>query len=252
MIAPAPNSDNGLLVHGYLDGQLDPAHALELERTIAADPALAAERDRTQALRDLIRDRLAAERAPAGLRSRIESAIGLRRARPRPSWSMLAAASVLVAVMASGTTWLTTTWLREPQTDAAEMVVADHLRALMAPQPTDVSSSDRHTVKPWFNGRVPQAPKVVDLIREGYALIGGRIDVIGQVPVPTLIYRHRQHLISLTAVSATGVKSPGRRTIAGFNVLDWSYSGVHYWAVSDLGAGDLDSFAKAFREADPD
>jgi anti-sigma factor RsiW len=250
MIAPAPRSDNSLLVHGYLDGELDPAHALELEHAITADAALAAERDSTQALRDLIRDRLARERAPAGLRSRIEAAVGLRRTRPRPTWGMLVAASVLVAVMASGTTWLTS---HEPRTDAAaEMVVADHLRALMASQPTDVSSSDRHTVKPWFNGRVPQAPKVVDLTREGYPLIGGRIDVIGRMPVPTLVYRHRQHLISLTAVPATGVKWPARRTIAGFNVLDWSDNDVRYWAVSDLGASDLDSFAKAFREAEPD
>ena len=162
---------------------------------------------------------------------------------------MLAAASVLVAVMASGTTWLT---VREPQTDAAEMVVADHLRALMAPQPTDVSSTDRHTVKPWFNGRVAQAPKVVDLTREGYPLIGGRVDVIGRVPVPTLVYRHNQHLISLSAIPAASVKSPARRTIAGFNVLEWSDNGVRYWAVSDLGTSDLDSFAKAFREAEPD
>jgi len=247
MTAPTPKSDNSLLVHGYLDGELDPAHALELERAIAADPALVAERDSAQALRSLIHERLSSERAPAGLRSRIEATVGLRRERPRPSWSMLAAASVLVAVMSSGTTWLT---LREPQTNVAEMVVADHLRALIAPQPTDVSSSDRHTVKPWFNGRVPQAPKVVDLTREGYPLVGGRIDVVGGVPVPTLIYRHRQHLISLTAVPATTVKSPVQRAIAGFNVLDWSENGVHYWAVSDLGATDLDGFAKAFRAAE--
>ena len=250
MIEPAPRSDNSLLVHGYLDGELDPAHALEIERAIAADPALAAERDSTQALSHLIRDRLAGERAPAGLRSRIESTVGLRRERPRPSWGMLAAASVLVAVMASGTTWMT--FRSPPQTDVAEMVVADHLRALIAPQPTDVSSTDRHTVKPWFNGRVQQAPKVVDLTREGFPLIGGRVDVIGRVPVPTLVYRHRQHLISLTAVPATGVKAPARRTIAGFNVLDWSENGVRYWAVSDLGATDLDGFAKAFRAAEPE
>jgi anti-sigma factor RsiW len=249
MIAPAPNSDNSLLVHGYLDGELDPAHALELERAIAVDPALAAERDSTQALSDLIRNRLASEGAPAALRSRIESTIGLRRERPRPTWGMLAAASVLVAVMASSTTWLT---MRPQQTETAEMVVADHLRALMAPQPTDVSSTDRHTVKPWFNGRVPQAPKVVDLTREGFPLIGGRVDVIGRVPVPTLVYRHRQHLISLTAVPATSVSAPARQTIAGFNVLEWSDGGVRYWAVSDLGASDLDSFAKAFRAAEPD
>jgi len=249
MIEPAPRSNNSLLVHGYLDGELDPAHALEIERAIAADPALVAERDSNQALSNLIRDRLGHERAPSELRSRIESAVGLRRVRPQPTWGMLAAASVLVAVMASSTTWLT---LRPLQTETAEMVVADHLRALMAPQPTDVSSTDRHTVKPWFNGRVAQAPKVVDLTREGFPLIGGRVDVIGRVPVPTLVYRHNQHLISLTAVPATGVKSPTRRTIAGFNVLDWSDSSVHYWAASDLGSTDLDSFAKAFREADPE
>jgi anti-sigma factor RsiW len=249
MIAPAPRSDNNLLVHGYLDGELDPVHALELEHAMMADAALAAERDSTQALRDLIRDRLARERAPAGLRSRIESAVGLRRERLRPTWGMLAAASALVAVMASGTTWLT---MQPLQTETAEMVVADHLRALIAPQPTDVSSTDRHTVKPWFNGRVPQAPKVVDLTREGFPLIGGRVDVIGRVPVPTLVYRHNQHLISLSAIPATSVNSPARLTIAGFNVLEWSDNAVRYWAVSDLGASDLDSFAKAFRAADPE
>ena len=250
MIAPAPRSDNSLLVHGYLDGELDPAHALELEQAIATDPALAAERDNTLALRDLIRDRLAGERASAGLRSRIESRVGLRRAPPRPSWGMLAAASVLVAMMSSGTTWLT---LRPPpQTDVADMIVADHLRALMAPQPTDVTSTDRHTVKPWFNGRVPQAPKVVDLTREGFPLIGGRVDVIGRVPVPTLVYRHNQHLISLSAIPATSVNAPARQTIAGFNVLDWSDNGVRYWAVSDVAAADLDNFAKAFRAAEPE
>ena len=67
----------------------------------------------------------------------------------------------------------------------------------MAPQPTDVSSSDRHTVKPWFNSRIPQSPQVVDLADKGFPLVGGRIDVIGTRPVPTLVYRHRQHLISL-------------------------------------------------------
>jgi anti-sigma factor RsiW len=250
MIAPAPNSDHSLLVHGYLDGELDPAHALEVERAIAADPALARERDSTQALRDLIRARLASERAPAGLRSRIESAAGLRRERPRPTWSMLAAASILVAVMASSTTWLT---VRPLQTETAELVVADHLRALMAPQPTDVSSTDRHTVKPWFNGRVPQAPKVVDLTSEGFPLIGGRVDVVGRVPVPTLVYRTRQHLISLTALPASLASSAAaKREIAGYHTVTWTDNGLSYWAVSDLNAAELDGFAKAFRAGTPE
>src|SRR5262250_2792003 len=133
---------NNLLIHAYVDGELDPAHALELEGAIAADVALAAERNRVQALRDLIRGRLAHERAPARLVGRIESVLGARRERSRPSWGMMAAAAVLAAVVASGSTWLT---LRpQPPNTTAEMVVASHLRALMAPQPIDVSSSDRH------------------------------------------------------------------------------------------------------------
>jgi anti-sigma factor RsiW len=235
-----------LLVHAYADGELDPAHALELEAAMVADAALVAERACVQALRDLIRDRLSHERSPAKLLGRIESAVGLRRERSRPSWGMMAAAAVLAAVVASGSTWLT---LRPQPPDAtAEMVVASHLRALMAPQPTDVSSSDRHTVKPWFNGRVPQAPRVVDLTNVGFPLVGGRIDVIDRMAAPTLVYRHRQHLISLTAILAAGSNMPQRQTIAGYNIIAWSDHGVRYWAVSDLGAVDLDSFAKAFRE----
>jgi|SRR5262245_3516438 len=242
-------TDN-LLVHAYVDGELDPAHTLELEGAIAADPALAAERDRVSALRDLIRERLSHERSPARLLGRIESGLGVRRERPRPSWGMMAAAAALAAMVASGTTWLTLG--PQPPDTTAEMIVASHLRALMAPQPIDVSSSDRHTVKPWFNGRVPQAPRVVDLTNEGFPLVGGRIDVIDRIPVPTLVYRHRQHLISLTAIQAASINLPERQTIAGYNVIEWSDEGVRYWAVSDLGAKDLDSFAKAFREASPD
>ena len=70
---------------------------------------------------------------------------------------------------------------------------------LMAAEPVDVVSSDRHTVKPWFNGRIPNSPRVVDLAKDNFTLIGGRIDVVGQIPVPTLVYRHAKHIISLTA-----------------------------------------------------
>src|SRR5579883_2884413 len=84
---------------------------------------------------------------------------------------------------------------REP---IPELLVASHMRALMASQTVDVASSDRHTVKPWFNGKLPQSPRVVDLAAQGFPLVGGRIDVIGLTPVPTLVYRARLHVISLT------------------------------------------------------
>ncbi|HZO47856.1 MAG TPA: anti-sigma factor [Xanthobacteraceae bacterium] len=248
MTIPAGHDDLNLLVHAYLDGELDPVHAVEMERRLAADPALAAERDRITALRRLIGERLPPTTMPDSLLGRIEAAAGLRRARARPSWQAFAAAAVLAAVLASGATWL---MLRPLPAEApAELVVASHMRALMAPQPTDVSSSDRHAVKPWFNGRIPQSPRVVDLTDKGFPLVGGRIDVVGTRPAPTLVYRHRQHLISLIAVPvANGARTSARQTIAGYNVLSWRDDNTAYWAVSDLGIGDLEAFAAAFREA---
>lgn len=240
-------SDPVLLVHAYVDGELDPAHALEVERLMEADPALAAERDRIEALRRAIGEKLPCESVPPGLAARIEAAAGLQAKRFEPSRRALAASILTVAVLASGATWLA---LRPSQGDAvADFVVASHMRGLLASQPFDVASSDRHTVKPWFNGRIPQAPRVVDLAKEGFPLVGGRVDVIGRAPVATLIYRHGPHLISLFEIPASATSSEMHRMIAGYNVTSWSENGVVYWAVSDAEATELAAFSKAFRDA---
>lgn len=124
----------------------------------------------------------------------------------------------------------------------------------MASQPTDVVSSDRHTVKPWFQGRIVGAPRVVDLAKEDFPLVGGRVDVVGRTPVPTLVYHHAKHLISLTAVRASDQanSTPVLHTVDGYNVLRWTDEGTTYWAISDMGAADLDNFARLFRSATPD
>jgi anti-sigma factor RsiW len=154
---------------------------------------------------------------------------------------------VLAVFLASGATWFA---LRpDPADTSADMIVASHVRALMAPQPFDVASSDRHTVKPWFNGRIADAPRVVDLATQGFPLVGGRVDVIGRAPVATLVYRHRQHLISLTAVPGGRTTAATPREIAGYNIVSWREDGTAYSAVSDLAAPDLETFAKAFRAA---
>jgi anti-sigma factor RsiW len=129
------------------------------------------------------------------------------------------------------------------------LLVSDHIRALMAPEPVDVVSSDRHTVKPWFNGRIPSSPRVVDLAKENFPLIGGRVDVVGQTPVSTLVYRHAKHLISLTAMPADSKFKLDRapRTVDGYNVVQWVENGVSYWAISDLAPKDLEEFARLFR-----
>ena len=245
-------TDPRLLVHAYVDGELDPANALELERQLANDPALAAERERIEALRRTIAERLPREAAPPGLVGRIEAAVGARTApawiASHPSWRALAASVAVAAFLGSGATWLALS----PAPADADMVVANHVRALMAPHPVDVDSSDRHTVKPWFSGRIPEAPRVVDLSNEGFALVGGRIDVIGRIPVPTLVYRVRQHLISVSALPAGRAAAMPEGQIAGYNLVSWTDDGVTYWAVSNVAAADLNAFVKAFRAAVPE
>jgi anti-sigma factor RsiW len=246
--------DEVVLLHAYLDGELDAAAGLEMERRLAAEPALAAERHRIEAVRAAVRERLPREGAPPALRARIERAVGFAHApaRPllRPSWGMLAASVAATAIVAS----LATSHLVAPPRSDAGAVLSSHVRALMAPQPVDVTSSDRHTVKPWFNGRVVEAPRVVNLAASGFPLAGGRIDVIDGRPAPTLVYKRRDHVISLIAVAAPGRAdaSPVRETAAGYNVLRWTEQGVAYWAISDLNAKELDDFAQLFRAAPAD
>jgi len=248
-----PSEDHKLLVHAYLDGELDSSHALEIERRMADDPALAAERDRTLALRNVIRERLPREAPPPGLQARIERAVGLRRSAAQPTWRALVASILVTAMVASGSTFLVTAQ-RDAADRVAEDVESNHLRALMAPQPADVASSDRHTVKPWFAGRIPQSPRVVELAAQGFPLVGGRIDVVEQKPVPTLVYRHNKHLISLTALPVPGRanSAPVHRNSDGYNIVSWTEDGVTYVAVSDVSAADLVNFATQFRTTPPD
>jgi anti-sigma factor RsiW len=248
-MADTPSDDNSvLLVHAYLDGELDAANALAIAQRMSTKSALAAEGERIKALQRLIHERLPREPAPPGLHARIEASIGgLRRPRAQPSWRALAASIVLTAMVASSSTWFIAG--APPENTVADSLVSDHIRALMAPQPTDVVSSDRHTVKPWFNGRIPESPRVVDLAKADFPLVGGRLDVVGQTPVPTLVYRHDKHLISLTEMPAEShielAKIP--RTINGYNLVHWTENGVSYWAISDLAVAQLEEVARLFR-----
>jgi anti-sigma factor RsiW len=243
--------DPALLVHAYLDGELDLANALGVERQVAADAALAAELASARALRQVLRERYPPEPVPPRLQSRIDVAVGAGRRRERPSWEALAASVVLAMALSGGSTWLA---LRAPASDRvlAEMVDG-HMRALIAQRPADVDSSDRHTVKPWFNSRIAQSPRVVDLAAEGFPLVGARVDVVGTKPVPTLVYGRRLHVISVSATPAgPATRDPALLgAINGYNVLRWSSEGTTYWAVSDLNADELETFARLFLKAPP-
>lgn len=236
-----------LLVHAYCDGELDPANALAFERRMAEDPLLAAERDRIMALKGAFAKLRPAGIAPPALRARVERTVGLGRAARRPTWSALAASILLSAVIASAATWR----LLVPGGLVPDEVVDSHIRSLMAAQPFDVASSDRHTVKPWFNGHTIQSPRVVDLASDGFPLIGGRVDVIAKNPVPSLVYRYQKHLISVTQFQGPAPAS-GVHTTEGYHVIGWTDGGVAYWAVSDVGEGELKKFVQLFRAAPTD
>jgi len=245
---PSSSSDNSIqLVHAYMDGELDLTAALGIEEKIAADPNFAAARDRIIALREAVQQNLTRDPIPPALQRRIEKTIGLRQETSHPTRRALAASIALAVLVTSGSTWLFLD-SKAPQT-MEDAIVAGHIRALMAPQPADIASTERHTVKPWFNGRVVEAPHVADLANAGFPLIGGRVDVAGGRPVPTLVYGRRKHIISLTAVPTAGKATSGPSVSVdnGYNIVHWVTNGISYWAVSDVSASDLNEFAKLFR-----
>jgi anti-sigma factor RsiW len=236
-----------LLAHAYFDGELDPVNALAVGEQVAADPSLGAEVERIDALRRVVRERLPIEPLPEHLRSKIETAIGQTRELSHPSWRALAASVVFAMIAASGVTWTSLTMRSHDR--FSEAIMDGHLRALMSQRPTDVASSESHTVKPWFNGRVTHAPTVVDLTKDGFPLLGGRVDVVDTEPVATLVYARRKHLISLFALprSSRAERLAASQSIKGYNLVKWIVGDVEYWAASDLNSAELEQFASSFR-----
>jgi anti-sigma factor RsiW len=244
-----PGPGSSLLLHAYFDGELDTASALSVKRQIEADPRLAAELANISALQKVLRTQFPREPVPGNLRARINAATGWSRWFGRPTWAAMAASVLLAVALSSGSTWMA---LRAPQADQTVTEIVDgHLRSLISQKPTDVVSSERHVVKPWFNGRIPQAPRVIDLSSAGFPLMGARIDVIGSVPVPTLVYGRRLHVISLTAVPKSSSLTPAMtaRSVNGYNVVTWSTDQITYWAASDLNVRELEEFAKLFQSS---
>jgi anti-sigma factor RsiW len=242
-----------LQMNAYCDGELDPASAIEFERQLAGDETLKARYNRLLSLRRAIRS-LPQPDLPPGLQARINSKLdadgsGLAGRVRQRSWSFqaLAAAAVFGAVISSFV--MLTMERYDLREDVARQVVAGHIRAQLAPQPFDIASSDRHTVKPWFTSRLPESPQVPDLAAQGFVLVGGRVDVVGHDPVPTIVYKHAAHTVSLTTLRPG--QSVSDQAIAGYNVRSWGDAQFTYVAVSDLSSADLAAFERVFSAASP-
>ena len=196
-----------------------------------------------RALRAAVRDRASYFAAPDSLRQRISS--NLKRDRPPASrgvvlpWWGFAASLATAALLAMAVTLAV--GLPAGGDQIAQQVVASHIRSLMENHLADVASTDQHTVKPWFSGKLDFSPPVHDLATEGFPLVGGRLDYVGGRAVAALVYQRRQHRINVFIWPATAKPHAPSTTIAvnGYNGVEWTQGGMTFWAVSDLNLSEL-------------
>jgi len=254
--------DNSRLLHGYFDGELDLVRNLEIEEHLKTCPDCAQQLWSQQTLRKAFRSSNLYERAPSGLAVRIRASISQELAReagaalqPKPIsmlrprrkvWNWLAvAAAILLAAL-----W---TWRALPGVQGrgnsdllAQELVASHIRSLQPGHLFDVQSTDQHTVKPWFNGKLDFSPPVHDLTEEGFPLIGGRLDYIDHRAVAALVYERRQHLINVFIWPADKQADNNLQSESsqGYNMVFWERGGMYLCAVSDLSTNELQQFAQ--------
>ena len=255
-----------LTLQAYIDGEADAVNALRIEEHVR-ECAVCAERARfAKSLGPTLREHARSMQAPEALRARIlamvdEAAPGrpatAAASRPwhrdifrlpslqRASWFASGALAASLAAFALVPV------LVPNQLPLETELVSDHLRSLVENHLIDVPSSDQHTVKPWFAGRLDVAPPVPDLTMQGFRLLGGRLDYVGDRKVGVLVYQRRQHVINVFVWADTSTRDEGPRVASrkGFNICSWHGKGLVFWAVSDLNAEELLEFEKVFRTA---
>jgi len=245
-------------IHAYVDGELDLARSLEVEQHMQECQVCASAYRNQTALRSALKDSSLYHSAPAGLEKRIRSS--LRReaksevGRRSFGWRWLPVGVALACVLLMALViWQAVPGLRPSGDDLlAQEMVSNHVRSLqLESHRTDVISSDQHTVKPWFDGKLDFAPPVKDFSSQGFPLLGGRLEYLNNRAVAALIYQRQKHFINLYIWPAE--KSSTTSEVAtkrqGYNLLHWTNSGMTYWAISDLNGVELHEFARLVQEA---
>jgi anti-sigma factor (TIGR02949 family) len=233
---------------GYLDRELDERAAAEVEAHLRQCVTCSARFERERRLRAAVQAHLTPLRAPERLRSNVRAMLRTqaKRAQRRRTWlpTWAATAAALILGVAGG--WQLATW-RAPRGDGSDLateVVASHVRSLEAAHLTDIASSEHHTVKPWFAGKLDFSPPVPDFTTQGFPLIGGRLDYLGERQVAALVYGRRQHVINLFVwPSRDSGAAPSPVSHRGYHAVHGTAGGMAYWAISDLNEAELSQFA---------
>lgn len=251
------------LIHGLLDGELDAANTLAIETHLKSCGGCRAEMDRIQSVRDRLAAAALREPAPDALRRKIDAMIDAEAgAAPVALFALTAsergmAAHVFNRRWGSGaltgalaaTLALAVAVPQLTRSGTEDQLIQSHVRSLMVGHVVDIPTSNRHVVKPWFNGKVDFAPSVPDLAPQGFSLVGGRLDYIDDHEVAAIVYRRGGHTINLFVRPEGALSSPigftHRRN--GYTVIRWSAGGLDHWAVSDLDPVDLEHFHQLYR-----
>jgi anti-sigma factor RsiW len=248
-------------INPYVDGELDLALTLQVERHLDECPACAQLRDRIEAVRAAVSNAALRRRAPAELAARIRGSS--QKHGPElvagpgvvartttsdarsTSWRWLSIAAAVVALASLAGTWLFYGSRGSSGELVAQQIVTSHIRSLLADHLMDVVSTDKHTVKPWFTGKLGFSPPVDDLADRGFALSGGRLDVVGDQTIAGLVYRHRKHVINLFIWPNTDelAAPPAALTRNGYHLRCWTGQEMHFAAISDLNEAELQEFA---------
>lgn len=244
------------LLPAYLDGELDLTKSMEMEQHLEDCAMCRRVYESEQKLKAAIRSNSLYYTAPPDLQRRVMRALPqeARTSGRRWKWSLPSYAFALAGALLLFVTVLITRSTTASTSDLlAQEVLSSHVRSLMVAHLFDVRSTDKHTVKPWFNGRLDYAPVVEDLTTQGFPLIGGRLDYLDDRPVAALIYQRQKHIINLYLWPSAKEADSAMRPVSlrGYYLWHWAKSGMVYWVVSDLNSSELRDFALLIQKQPP-